>query len=98
MVSQTIQTSCNQSAIADFSSYASYKPLDSLWSTDVIVKIIRFWNISNSNNSGDLNNAKILTESLQGYSIVSNIELNLSGNVLELKYIFKHLSLYLNLY
>lgn len=67
---------CNQSAIANLLSYAFCKSPDLLWLIDKTIKIVRFWDVSNANNSGGLNNAKILTKSLQRFGTGSNAKVH----------------------
>ena len=79
LVPQIAQASCDQSAIADSSSYASCEPPESPWSTDEIIEMVRFWDVSDSNNSGGSDDAEILTESLREHSTDSDAEVHLDA-------------------
>ena len=77
LVPKILQAIYNENTKANPSNDAFYELFDSLCWINKIIKIIRFWNISNSNNSGDLDNIEILTESLQEYSMVSDAKIYL---------------------
>ena len=47
------------------------------WSINEIIEMVRFWDVSNLNNSNGLDNAKILTDSMREHKTDSNAKVQL---------------------
>lgn len=87
--SQIAQASCHQSIIANILSYALYEPPSQLYSSDEIVKMVKFYDVRNSDTYSNSDDAKISTKSLRGITTVCNTNEHLSGTILEPNYILK---------
>lgn len=86
---QIAQASRHQSVIADIRSYASCEPPSSLCSTDEIVEMVRFCDVSKSDTSSDSDDAEIPTKSSRDLTTVCNTDKHISGTILEPSYILK---------
>lgn len=62
-----------------------------------MVKIVEFSNVSNSDTSSNLNNAKISTKSLRGFTTICNTNEHISDTILKPNYILKD-QIYLIIY